>query len=124
LMSVEVSSAEVSEGRELTELLDDLKRAPRFSIAGGLAVLARATIGIDGRLTALETRVEKGFEAVDQRFDAIDTRLDTMDARFDTMDARFDTMDTRFGLLADDVRKIGASLERLASYVIRGELKG
>jgi tetrahydromethanopterin S-methyltransferase subunit G len=128
---IRLMSQEGADGREqLRRQLDDLEQAQRFSVVGSLAVLTQATIRIDDRLDGLENKVDRGFAAVDQRFDAVDRRFEAVDRRFDAvdmrldaMDKRFDGMETQFGLLADDVRKIGASVERLTGYITRDELK-
>ncbi|WPL17886.1 hypothetical protein Thiowin_02929 [Thiorhodovibrio winogradskyi] len=50
----------------------------------------------DKRFDAMQTQMDKRFDAVDKRFEAMQTQ---MDKRFDAVDKRFEAMDKRFEAL-------------------------
>ena len=48
---------------------------------------------LDTRLLAMESRMDKRFEAMDKRFEAMDERFEAIDKRFEALE---ETMDIRF----------------------------
>ena len=65
---------------------------------------------LDTRLLAMESRMDKRFEAMDERFETMDERFEAIDKRFETleskMDKRFEAIDERFEALEEtmDIR--------------------
>ncbi len=50
---------------------------------------------LDTRLLAMESRMDKRFEAMDERFETMDERFETMDERFEAIDKRFETLESK-----------------------------
>ena len=50
---------------------------------------------LDTRLLAMESRMDKKFEAMDERFETMDERFETMDERFEAIDKRFETLESK-----------------------------
>ena len=110
----------------MREFSADLKAANEAIVEVKIAVGA-----VDGKISALNMKVDARAEAVDARFDALDAKIDahaqTADARFDAMnvkfdahakavDARLDAMNTKLDAHAKTVEvKFGALDTRVGS---------
>lgn len=66
-----------------------------------------------GGFNAMETRMDKRFDAVDKRFDAVDKRFNGIDERLDKIEfLLIGRHDKRLDKLEDDMRVIKTLLEK------------